>query len=89
MVTDIKDSGVTAQTMLEIGNEVNIIFNGVKLPTCPTEGNKQYGIRLGTNVISSRNYTPGDCWEVARFVNEIFLKRENVLATLRISLTVC
>ncbi len=57
MVTDIKDSGVTAQTMLEIGNEVNIIFNGVKLPTCPTEGNKQYGIRLGTNVGKNDNVT--------------------------------
>lgn len=70
MVAIIKNSGVNARTLLNIAEEVNIIFNGCWLPSDSTDFG-QGGIRLGTNVISSRGYTPEDCKEVARFLNEI------------------
>lgn len=52
MVADIAHSGVNARTMLDIGEEVNIIFNGATLPTDPV-GFGQGGVRMGTNVITS------------------------------------
>lgn len=69
MVSIIKDSGINARTLLNIAQEVNIIFNGVWLPNDNVEFG-QGGIRLGTNVISSRGYNPEDCKEIARFIDE-------------------
>lgn len=70
MLYDTTHTGVNARTMLDIAEEVNIIFNGASLPTDP-ENFGQGGVRLGTNVITSRGYLPEDCWEVAKFMNEI------------------
>lgn len=60
MVAIIKNSGMNARTLLNLAQEVNIIFNGVWLPDDKVDFG-QGGIRLGTNVISSRGYQPEDC----------------------------
>lgn len=55
MVAVIQSTGINARTVLDIADEVNIIFNGVTLPT-DVKSFGQGGIRLGTNVITSRGY---------------------------------
>lgn len=70
MVSIIKNSGINARTLLNLAQEVNIIFNGVWLPDDNVEFG-QGGIWLGTNVISSRGYQPEDCREIAWFINEL------------------
>ena len=55
MVAIIRHSGVNARTLLNLAQKVNIIFNGAWLPKDTFEFG-QGGIRLGTNVISSRGF---------------------------------
>lgn len=69
MVSIIKNSGINARTLLNIAQEVNIIFNGVWLPNDNVDFG-QGGIWLGTNVISSWGYNPEDCKEIAKFIDE-------------------
>lgn len=72
LMWDIKSHKINAKTLTNLGDAVNIQFNGVTLPNdVGYSVGGQGGVRFGTNGITARGYTPEDCKEVARYLNEV------------------
>ena len=74
MLWDIKNHGINAATMLDLGDACNIQFNGQSVVSDKISKIEGQGcLRFGTNVVSARDYQPEDLRQVARYLNELAL----------------
>lgn len=72
MMWDIKSHKINATTLLDLGEACNIQFNGTSIASDKVSNIAGQGcIRLGTNVVTARDYQPEDLRQVARYLHEL------------------